>query len=255
MLFRSEMPVNNGVLDLSKGMSPKNDGKEEVTGLKHIVQEMQKESASASSKIKMFESENAHLRSEVEQLRQEVRILEDNLDKSLHDEEATVSTTDDSSLLQKRTKEQGLEIEQLRKKLSDMEVKHGRAIYDLNKEIGELEALVESKIYREDELEQEIDRLKDKISRAKKSSRPSTEPTQSHRLSTASSNESEVSGQNSSQVCEICERPGHDIFNCDLLKDDVPVSKSSRGTSEVVCEDCETPGHQASECPYAQDVF
>jgi CAP-Gly domain-containing linker protein 1 len=92
---------------------------------------MQKENSSALSKIKMLESENEHLRSEVEQLRQEVRILEDNLDNSLHNEEAAASPADDSSLLQKRTKEQGLEIEQLRKKLSDMEVKHGRAIHDV----------------------------------------------------------------------------------------------------------------------------
>jgi CAP-Gly domain-containing linker protein 1 len=49
------------------------------------------------------------------------------------------------------------------------------------------------------------------------------------------------------QVCEICERPGHDIFNCDLLKEDIPVGASRSASSDIVCEDCETPGHRASE--------
>ncbi|EFI28199.1 CAP-Gly domain-containing protein [Coprinopsis cinerea okayama7 len=246
-----DVPVVNGSLDTSKALSPtssKSDSKEEVTGLKHIIQELQKDNSASLSKIHMLESENEHLRSEVEQLRQEVRILEENLDDSLQNDDLP----DDTSLLQRRTKQQALEIEQLRKKLSDLEVNHGRTIHELNKEIGELEALVESKIYREDELEQEIERLKEKISRAKKRS---VEPSNaSNRLSTSSVSSSEVVGNSGSQVCEICERPGHDIFNCDLLKDDMPTTPSTT-SSELVCADCETPGHTASECPYSQDVF
>lgn len=92
-------------------------------------------------------------------------------------------------------------------------------------------------------------------------------------------------------LCEICERPGHDIFSCDLLREDyghvdgarrdndeddddtvsfkrnpnnIPSSTSSAlsvgaGEAEeeldVWCEECEGHGHRADECPYAGDVF
>lgn len=41
------------------------------------------------------------------------------------------------------------ELEQLRKRQNDSEMKTARNIHQLNKEIGELETLIESKIYRE----------------------------------------------------------------------------------------------------------
>ena len=72
-------------------------------------------------------------------------------------------------------------------------------------------------------------------------------------------------GQSSEEVCEICERPGHDIFTCDLLKEDAaPPSRMSSRTSmvstqddmsEVICEDCEERGHTAANCPHSLDVF
>lgn len=87
-------------------------------------------------------------------------------------------------------------------------------------------------------------------------------------------------------LCEICERPGHDIFSCDLLREDYghvdgarrdhdeddddtvsfkknlnPPPSSTVGAGEaeeeldVWCEECEGHGHRADECPYAGDVF
>ena len=132
------------------------------------MQELQKENSSAQQKIKLLESENQLLKSEAESLRQEVAILESNLDNSLakedgHSVESDMS--DDVVSLQRRLRDQGQELEQLRKKLSELEMKHARTVHDvsgkafwlgahltrgqLNKEISEMEALVESKIYRE----------------------------------------------------------------------------------------------------------
>jgi len=241
-----DVPVLNGVLDTSSSKADVSSaGKEEVTGLKHIVQELQKENSMAMNKIKLLESENGVLRSEIEQLRQEVEVLEENLDSSIQNEESGLSLPDDTSLLQKRAKEQAVEVEQLKKKLSDLEIKHARAIHDLSKENSELEALIEAKIYKEDDYEQEIERLKDKLHREKRRAKASAE-TSARPISLASTSSETTLGE---AVCEICERPGHDIFNCDLLKDETPSSKVP------VCEDCENPGHTANDCPYAQDVF
>ncbi|KAJ7218148.1 hypothetical protein GGX14DRAFT_440092 [Mycena pura] len=125
--------------------------KEEITGLKHIVQELQKENLAATQRMKLLESENQLLLSETEQLRQEVQVLEENLDHSLlHEEKASDQTLPvNTASLQRLTRDQSakfeMEIEQLRKRLADSEMKSARVAHNLNKEISELETLIESK--------------------------------------------------------------------------------------------------------------
>jgi len=144
-------------------------------------------------------------------------------------------------------------------------MKTARVTHDLNKEISELETLIESKIYREDDLEQEVERLKEKLSRSKKSSKNSTEPADvgQRRVSTAStvtavSSDDDLCSASREDVCEICERPGHDIFTCDLLKEDAPapLTRANPGSSSgLYCVDCESYGHVAVDCPHSLDVF
>lgn len=99
-------------------------------------------------------------------------------------------------------------------------------------------------------MEQEIERLKDKLARQKKSSKGSIETIERNRTSSDVTSHSD-SGQ---PVCEICERPGHDIFSCDLLKEESP-SGVSQSPSDLFCEECEEHGHLAAECPHSLDVF
>ncbi|EGN99907.1 hypothetical protein SERLA73DRAFT_72683 [Serpula lacrymans var. lacrymans S7.3] len=260
--------------------------REEITGLKHIVQELQKENVAAAQRNRVLEAENKLLLSELsetEQLRQELKQLEEHVEQSLLHEEAILEAgsarspgleSSDMVSLQMAFKEQKvkyeLEIEQLRKRLNEVEMKHARITHDLNKEISELEALVESKIYHEDELEQEVERLKEKLTR-KKSSKNSLEPMQAGKQRDSSSTASissmdSLSGHTQHiQVCEICERPGHDIFNCDLLKDDATPNGNSKlgqpqlsvtaDPSDLFCVDCESHGHIAADCPHSMDVF
>ncbi|TCD63032.1 hypothetical protein EIP91_006068 [Steccherinum ochraceum] len=247
--------------------------KEEIKGLKHIVQELQKENATMAQRSKVLESENKLLLSETDQLREDMKALEDNVEQSLLREEKALadtdgSLTDDVSSLQQmvrdmKTKYEG-ELEQLRKRHNDAEMKTARSMHQLNKEIGELETLIESKIYREDELEREVERLQDKLARnQKKSSKTSSGlPDDSDRGSIKSvqrpasvQSDTIVSGE----VCEICERPGHDIFNCDLLKNEgsseAGGGSNSKASEELFCEDCEERGHTAAACPHSLDVF
>ncbi|KIK85026.1 hypothetical protein PAXRUDRAFT_35431 [Paxillus rubicundulus Ve08.2h10] len=236
---------------------------EEIKGLKHIVQELQKEILTVAQRNKLLESENRLLISETDQLRQELKILEENVEQSLLRQEAALDTGGEHSPTASpdfQAKYEG-ELEQLRKRLADAEMKTARVTHDLNKEISELEALVESK----DELEQEVERLQEKLSRSKKS-RNSIEPGPEQRrastVSTVMSSDDHLRSTSREDLCEICERPGHDIFTCDLLKGDAP-AVSSRGTlaprksdtSERYCVDCEGYGHVASDCPHSLDVF
>ncbi|KXN90912.1 Eukaryotic translation initiation factor 3 subunit C [Leucoagaricus sp. SymC.cos] len=233
----------NGDYKFSSGTPSKAElttSREEITGLKHIVQELQKEHLLATQKIKVLESENEILKSETkllqseaEHLRQEVQILENNLDVSAASEspEADASpSTDNAEVVQRSFREQKaryeLDCEDLRKRLAEIETKHARITHDLNKEISELEALVEAKIYREDELEQEVERLKEKLSKMKKATKSNGETNSlRHQASLTSVKNTEDMIQSTNEnLCEICERPGHDIFTCDLLKEEAPKS-------------------------------
>lgn len=120
----------------------------------------------------------------------------------------------------------------------------------------------------QDELEREVERLKQKMSRGRRASKSSFEMslgdvTQS---SIVSSVQPSHNGSADGGHCEVCEQPGHDIFSCPLLKDTpIPsstdtrksegVTKSGGGSKEVYCVDCETSGHSAADCPYSLDVF
>ncbi|KAH7927113.1 hypothetical protein BV22DRAFT_1061490 [Leucogyrophana mollusca] len=268
-----ELPVNGPQESHKPPSTPTKQESAELLGLKLIVQEMQKENLTTGQRNKLLESENRLLLSETEQLRQELRILEENVEQSLLREEESLAMGTNSSSgpvsgdVQSALKEQRAkfeaDLEQLRKRLTEAEMKTARVSHDLNKEISELEALVESKIYREDELEQEVERLKEKLSRHKKSSKNSLEPTDIIRQRNSASTGSTVSLDDYPQrsredVCEICERPGHDIFTCDLLKDDAPASRGAKQTTDpsaLFCEDCESHGHVASDCPHSMDVF
>ncbi|KAH9911458.1 uncharacterized protein B0H18DRAFT_1062562 [Fomitopsis serialis] len=260
--------VNGG--DSGKVTPSKHDltnAREEITGLKHIVQELQKENSAAAQRNKVLESENKLLLTETEQLRQDLKVLEESVEQSIMREEQALASGTDASVSSGSTESATLqwkyeaEMEQLRKKQAEADMKSARTIHDLNKEIGELETLVESKIYREDELERELERLRDKVARSqRKASKTSTEPTTPNAAITSDGNLPNTSViENSQDVCEICERPGHDIFSCDLLKDGMPSADSVRSSTavleELYCEDCEGRGHTAANCPHSLDVF
>ncbi|RDB16858.1 Dynactin subunit 1 [Hypsizygus marmoreus] len=253
-----DVSVNNGTLQDSLRPTPPSPSskydlsaaREEMKGLKHIVQELQKENLAATQRIKILESENELLVSEAMQLRQEVQILEENLDQSFTQEEANaasgsaqVKNQESPRKLKEQKSRLEMEQEQLQKRLVEAERKNARTIHDLNKEISELEALVEAKIYREDELEQELERMRERLARQKKSSKSSTDTIDSrHKVRTG-------------VVCEICERPGHDIFNCDVLNKEAPAVLHGRTSVDLFCEDCEGHGHVAADCPHSLDVF
>ncbi|KAH9957889.1 hypothetical protein BC827DRAFT_1137068 [Russula dissimulans] len=241
--------------------------REEIAGLKHIIQGLQKENANAAHQNKLLESENKLLLSETEQFRKSMSALEENVrSKPIHEE---ASLQDDVSIpngdmvsLQKAMREMRaryeIDLEQLRKRLTEAEAKSARTVHDLNKEVSELESLVETKIYREDELEQEIEQLKEKLARVeKKSSRRGNQATGlasgDSFDSLSDTNQATLAGD----VCEICEQPGHDIFTCDLLRGGAASTAGGKDAppSELYCEDCENYGHVAVDCPHSMDVF
>ncbi|KAF9021695.1 hypothetical protein BDZ89DRAFT_1071242 [Hymenopellis radicata] len=212
--------------------------REEIKGLKHIVRQLQEEAVTSAQRYKTLESENQLLITEMDQLRQEVKILEENIDQSIMREEAELNgaAPSDSGDFRALKLKYESEIEQLRKRTTDAEMKSARVQHD-------------------DELEQEIERLKEKVARQKKSSGTPNSTSTYHRGGSSTSLSS-IGTVSSEIVCEICERPGHDIFNCDLLKEGTSTpSASLNGKDDLFCEDCEGYGHVSADCPHSLDVF
>lgn len=106
----------------------------------------------------------------------------------------------------------------------------------------------------QDELEREVDRLRDRLLRTQKKS-SNSKASNDYSLSPNSENKSTIA--DSGLVCEICEQRGHDIFTCNLLSDNVVPEASSvqLDASQQFCVDCEERGHVAANCPHSLDVF
>ena len=231
--------------------------RDQVSGLKIMMQELQKENTAYASKIRSLETENKILITDTEDLREAVKTLEQAIDESIQREEEMLkeeqegTTGGDSESSQRTVREARLEVDQLRKKLTDAEKKSAKTISELNKEVADLESLVEAKIYREDDLEREIERLKDKLQRAQSKSSKSSggDYLSSKSMSRGShTRSSTVTQQTVSKLeeepanlkCDVCEQPGHDVFNCPILKDD-----STPATDDLYCVDCDSRGHSS----------
>lgn len=237
--------------------------RDQVSGLKIMNQELQKENSSYGAKIRSLEAENKALLTETEALKESIKNLEQAMDESilreerLLQEEQNDGTPGESSATQRALKESRHEIEQLRKKLSDGEKKSGKTIAELNKEVADLESLVEAKIYREDDLEREVERLKDKVQRlqSKSSSKSSGGDTLGKSTSSRGNHtrSSTVTQQTvtkeepaaESTVCEICEQAGHDLFSCPILKDDEGAVGSKAVPTDMYCVDCDSRTHDS----------
>ncbi|KZT01756.1 uncharacterized protein LAESUDRAFT_763492 [Laetiporus sulphureus 93-53] len=217
----------NGI-ECGKASSSKHDistARDEITGLKHIVQELQMENSSHAQRNNALEQENNFLLSETEQLRQELKTLEENVEQSFMREEESLSYAadgaDSADDIVKMQKKHETELEQLRKKLVEAERTSTRTIHDLNKEISELETLIESKsTAKYEDLESEIEKLKDKLACSQKKMSRSSVSTPTSATPSVAASPSSTSTANLETVCEICECPGHNIFTCDLLKDE-----------------------------------
>jgi CAP-Gly domain-containing linker protein 1 len=103
----------------------------------------------------------------------------------------------------------------------------------LNREVSELESLIESKIYREDELEQRAHDLERELDRLRSNDQSSQHGNGHSRNSSIA-----TTGTDHDDRCELCEGP-HSLDACPVFSgevvDDVPKNKAGG----KFCADCE----------------
>ncbi|QRW08003.1 CAP-Gly domain protein [Ceratobasidium sp. AG-Ba] len=263
--LRAESPDTrrNSVDSDSSKMSKGSGGpgkREQIAGLKVIISGLEEEIRQWTSKCSMLEQENKILQSGTEQLQIAMRRLEDRIDDRLPKEGDAEAGGDGERIKRIET-----ENELMKTKITEMEQKHARAVLDLNKEITELENLVESKIYREDDLERELERYKEKLARATRgSSKLSGESmlvnggTNGTVKASKNAGRPEISVITSSgelNRCELCDSQDHDGMDCPLLHVEDNGKQPASAVSSEWCDDCEEFGHTVQSCPNSQDVF
>ncbi|KAG9012483.1 hypothetical protein FRB94_005800 [Tulasnella sp. JGI-2019a] len=271
--------------------------KNQVTGLKILNVELSKERSTLASQVKMLESELKMHQTEVQELRENVTALETTLQDTLEREEtaldgengkaadSSAAGTDESdpAVVIKALK---ADIEALQKRFTDLEKEHSKTVHALNKDILDLENLVEAKIYREDDLEREIERLNEKISRRRSSRKNSAGDALSgighrsspSRASMASAESVGKAAEEEQPVCEVCGEHGHDLVQCETLgfgsnatttsvssASNVTVGPSAETHSVPAsegedldhwCDNCEVLGdHVTDNCPHSDEVF
>ncbi|GJN91450.1 hypothetical protein Rhopal_004473-T1 [Rhodotorula paludigena] len=215
--------------------------RDQIVGLKTIIETLTEENRVLGEKSKAAGDE-------VDSLKDAQRALEatvQNLMQQLDDPSGALppaTVTSDPTL--KR------ELEDLRKQLAEVERKSELEIKALNQEVTELESLVESKIYREDELETELEKYK---ALAAKTPGPSAAARPNGSVKKTDS----LVGKGNVE-CEMCGEKGHDL---DSEKRSSVASTSSAAAGNGVggaadyCDDCEEYGHSLEDCPLASEIF
>ncbi|GAA5824364.1 hypothetical protein JCM3770_001840 [Rhodotorula araucariae] len=247
--------------------------RDQIVGLKSIIETLTEENKQLDERNKAIEGETDGLRDAQRALEATVENLMAQLDGSAVNtprSPATVSPASahvaDSSVRR--------ELDELRTQLNEVQRKSDLEIKALNQEVTELEALVEAKIYREDELETELAKLKALASGATTPKRLNN--SHAKQLSTASSM---LDGAEDGE-CEMCGEKGHDLDSCPDFAASSPARTSFSSTSVVDsdangqhvgissatsgngadsaaewCDDCEEYGHALENCPLASEIF
>lgn len=155
------------------------------------------------------------------------------------------------ALLDRLTKAHASEMRDLRQRYVDLDRSKAHEVGQLNKELTELESLIESKIFHEADLEEEvqrkqsqIDRLQQEISDLKRQlsatpSDPSSSPYLSTNRSMPSRNYQAQDNQRSSLAVPA---------RTHSLKGSTPVAKLVEDDEVLFCEICEIEGHDIISC-------
>ncbi|CAK9784955.1 hypothetical protein CC85DRAFT_315955 [Cutaneotrichosporon oleaginosum] len=230
-----------------KSSSSIEEAEKSIRGYHHIITEMKEENSQLKSK-------QADLQDEIGMLKEEIKLLQE-----INDSDAPNGSGGDAD-----------EMVKLRSTLSQQ----SQAIKEYEREVSELESLVESKIYREDELEtrvQELEAEMERLRKAKPAPAPSSTASHSRNPSEQSNGSTTVSGGSTETAlrCELCEGP-HDLDACPVFTG-APLEGGNTSPLNIQkgkkwCNDCgvsreretsngQSPSHNTAECPVAEDVF
>ena len=125
--------------------------------------------------------------------------------------------------------------------------RQAQTIKDLERELGELESLVESKIYHQDDLETSLKEAKREIQRLSSAASDVSGHSRTSSITSAATNDR----------CELCEG-AHDLDACPIFAGNIDGDNRPSPLAAKAgkwCADCEVNDHNTIDCPNAEDVF
>lgn len=181
----------------------------------HDVGSSNNSSSSSELQQRLQETENAKmvLEKECQQLRHANKDMEQEcirlMDEMLalekpDDKEVDDGDVENTPALKARIAQLERELLEERRRLDDLELAKHTEINHLNKELAELETLVESRVFGEADMEQALDAERRRTRELEKELRSLKDsPTHSH--------------DKTDLYCELCEEHGHDVISCTAL--------------------------------------
>lgn len=238
MLLKQKEQAEQGQQDLTQYQQL-------IATLKSENKKITKEHAKLEESHKQTETECLKLMEEVEKLHQqasqdETRNLIMKEDLSDDDKIAKLLQQNQKKLDQ-LSLEQATELRKVKEKGENAEKEHKRQILMLNRDISELERLIESKIFKEADFEEALEKEREQVKKLSLELQDIKEEKKLLEISASTSSKQETKSNqvtsmkkknntsDSSSYCEICEVYGHDLISCkavSVAKDDTgrPVS-------------------------------
>ncbi|TKY86555.1 hypothetical protein EX895_004704 [Sporisorium graminicola] len=256
----------------------------QMSGLSYLVRQLGDENNEIKAKHKLLESELKARAQEAETKSRALELTVETLRKQLEAHGGAAGATSTSDLAQKladseaRLHSSESTLSDLRSTLEATKMERRDTANSLQKEVSQLEALVEARIFREEELLAEVERLsrrlderspirtlnltQPKVSLSLGSQEPLLERNGSNvqqpGITGAAEEEEELN------FCGLCSQGGHSLDKCDKLMERTSsvAHKASNGSSasglegeQEPCDDCGEVGHRFEDCPYAAEIF
>ncbi|SPC61638.1 related to Restin (intermediate filament-associated protein) [Ustilago sp. UG-2017b] len=271
----------------------------QMSGLSYLVRQLSEENNEMKTKHKLLESDLEARAQEAETKSRALELTVQSLGKQLEADQGVSGAASTWELAEKLADNEA-QLHSNQSTIADLKCTleatkmEGRETTDsLRKEVSHLEALVEARIFREEELVAEVERLSRKLDERSPSRSLSTSWTADKqdgrsvasiavdqrkqeaaaaawRLSSEKPKTTAVKAEEEEEeldFCGLCSQRGHALEKCDkLLNGNRPEAQKAQpsnsdgsdngaqGENEP-CDDCGEVGHRFEDCPYAAEIF
>ncbi|KAI8328684.1 hypothetical protein EDC96DRAFT_452717 [Choanephora cucurbitarum] len=188
-----------------------------------LVASLKAENSKLQESHKQTETELLKLMEEVEKLHQQAS--QDDSTKLILKDESLSEDDKIAQIVQQHQKkmeqlaiEHATELRKAKESSESTEKESKRQVALLNRDISELESLIESKIFKEADLEEALETERKQVKKLMQEIQDLKEDTKLRESLSSSfkkeQTKKEVNHQVSDLYCEICEVPGHDLISC-----------------------------------------
>ncbi|KAI9306592.1 hypothetical protein BJ944DRAFT_238618 [Cunninghamella echinulata] len=284
----AELNAKSMASSSSKDNNKTKDDNNTLQRLRADHKQLLKEHDALKEAHKQMENECFKLMDEVEKLHAEGTTTTTTATDDNKDDESTATPDEKIQRLQQQlaeTKRQmdkvllkhSSEIRQLKEEKQESERKLQREISTLNRDVNELEGIIETKIFKEADLEEALENERKTANRLRedllelrdqqKKNNNNNNGTLDHLINGNNDVQQEIKNDKNSNnsnsdikdgpYCEICEKHGHDLLSCKIVLDgSIKNNNNDKQLDQLYCENCDDYGlHQTSDCPNQNETF